>query len=102
MLRNICLSGTLIDEDSRFSLREICELCNVNAEVISEMVEEGLLNPSGAACRNWRFGHIEVRRVQVSIRLRRDLRINTPGAALVLDLLEEVEDLRRQLAAKGA
>lgn len=101
MPTNICLNGMLIDEDMCLTLREICEFCNVNAELICEMVEEGLISPGGAMSLDWRFGHLELRRVQVALRLQRDLRINTPGAALALDLLEEIEQLRRLLAMRG-
>jgi hypothetical protein len=38
---------------------------------------------------------IEIKRIQISIRLQNDLRINLAGTALALDLLEEIEDLKR-------
>ncbi|WP_457573452.1 chaperone modulator CbpM [Desulfolithobacter sp.] len=89
------LTGTLLDEDIRCSLGDLCRICNVNAEFIHDMVEEGVITPMGRTPRQWRFGGTEIRRVQVTLRLQRDLRINLPGCALVLDLLEELEELRR-------
>jgi len=43
----------------------------------------------------WRFTYTEIRRVQTAVRLQRDLRINLPGCALALDLLDELEELRQ-------
>lgn len=94
--RLILLSGTILDEDMEFSLRDLCSMCNIPAEIVHEMVDEGLISPKGPEPKQWRFTIIEIRRVQTTLRLKRDLRINLPGCALVLDLLEELEELRRR------
>jgi chaperone modulatory protein CbpM len=89
------LTGVVLDDELLFSLRELCQLCRVDAESITAMVEEGIAEPQGCNPREWRFPGASVRRVQIVLRLQRDLRVNLPGAALVLDLLEELEELRR-------
>ena len=38
-------------------------------------------------------------RARTALRLQRDLEINLPGVALALELLEELDRLRRELAA---
>jgi chaperone modulatory protein CbpM len=91
------LQGTVLDEDTRCSLKELCSLCGINPELVWDMVDEGLISPVERAPQQWHFSYVEVRRVQTALRLQRDLRINLPGCALVLDLLDEVEELRRQL-----
>ena len=58
------------------------------------MVDEGVLEPRGAVPAQWRFSGGAVTRAQKALKLVRDLRVNWPGAALALDLLEEVERLR--------
>ena len=58
------------------------------------MIQEGVLTPAGSAPQEWRFSAQEVKRIQVTIRLQRDLGVNLPGAALALDLLDELEHLR--------
>lgn len=93
------LAGTLLDEHTLFSLRELCRACGVHAELVIEMVEEGVLEPRGATPADWRFAGSAVTRAQKALRLTRDLRVNWPGAALALDLLDEVERLRRDRRA---
>jgi chaperone modulatory protein CbpM len=98
------LSGLLIDEESRLSLRELCRACAVDADFIIELVNEGALEPRGAGQAHWAFTGISLRRVRTARRLRRDLGINPAGIALALDLLEEVEQLHariNQLAGAG-
>ena len=88
------LSGTLLDERTIFTLHELCIACGVHAEIVIEMVEEGVLHPRGAEPADWRFSGSAVTRAQKALKLSRDLRVNWPGAALALDLLEEIERLR--------
>ncbi|MDE0064253.1 MAG: chaperone modulator CbpM [Gammaproteobacteria bacterium] len=88
------LSGTVIGEQTVFTLRELCSACGVQSEVVIEMVEEGVLDPRGRVPSEWRFTGRAVIRAQKALKLTRDLEVNWPGAALALDLLEEIEQLR--------
>lgn len=88
------LAGTVLDERTVYTLHELCRACGVHAELVIEMVEEGVLEPRGAAPGDWRFSGRAVIRAQKALNLTRDLRVNLPGAALALDLIEEVERLR--------
>ena len=58
------------------------------------MVEGGVLELRGVTLAEWRFPGSAVTRAQKALRLARDLRVNWPGAALALDLLDEIERLR--------
>lgn len=89
------LQCTVFDENCEYSLHELCKLCRVHAQFIQDLIDEGILSPRGQSPQEWRFAAIEIKRIQVSIRLQEDLRINLPGTALALDLLEEIEQLRR-------
>ena len=89
------LQCTVIEESDEYSLREICSMCSVHAQFIQDLIDEGILSPQGRQPHEWRFAAIEIKRIQVSIRLQDDLRINLAGTALALDLLEEIEELKR-------
>ena len=91
------LRGELIDDSIELSLAELCRACQVPAERILEMVDEGIVDPRGRTPARWRFRGIHLRRVRRAQCLQRDLGVNTPGVALVLELLEEVESLRARL-----
>ena len=90
-------AGTVMDETVQLSLLELCQYTKTSQEQVVEMVEEGILDPQGASMHTWRFDHKALKRVQIAVRLQHDLGINLPGSALVLDLLEEMEMLRRQV-----
>ncbi|TKB27041.1 MerR family transcriptional regulator [Desulfopila sp. IMCC35006] len=90
-------SCTVLDDSTTWGITEICTLCRVENELIHEMVNEGVLIPEGSSPETWRFNGLAVKRIQVTLRLQNDLRVNLPGAALVLDLLEELDELRALL-----
>jgi chaperone modulatory protein CbpM len=70
----------------------------VHAEWIVELVEQGIIEPRGDDLRHWRFSGSSLSRVMRVQRLQHDLGINLAGAALALDLLDEIRWLRSRLA----
>lgn len=91
------LTGLLLDEMSSLSLDELCQACRVRSEWILELVDEGILEPRGGEAPAWRFTGISLQRVRTVYRLQRDLGVNLAGAALVLDLMDEIEAMRTKL-----
>ncbi|WHI49089.1 chaperone modulator CbpM [Microbulbifer sp. VAAF005] len=91
------LSGVLLDEESELTLSELCRACGVPAERIIALVEEGIIEPRSREVQ-WRFSGICVRRVRRVYSLERDLGVNLAGAALAIELLEEIERLQAHLA----
>lgn len=95
------LSGIILEELTELTLAELCRACAVRSESIVELVEEGVLAPLGREPHRWRFSGIHMRRATVALRLQRDLGVNLAGAALALQLLDEVEALRARLRVMG-
>ena len=91
--------ATLIDDDQLFTLADLCHACDVHAELITDMIEYGIIEPHGETTAKWQFTGSCLWRVATVVRLQRDLEVNLAGAALALDLIEELRDLRRQLRA---
>ncbi|HHJ16782.1 MAG TPA: MerR family transcriptional regulator [Gammaproteobacteria bacterium] len=95
-------TGTLVDDDSTFTLADLCRSCSVHAETITQMVDYGIVEPAGDNPARWRFAGSSLRRVTTVVRLQRDLGVNLAGAALALDLLDEIRSLRERLPAAPA
>jgi len=89
------ISALLLDDSVEFTIAEICEACSITEELIVEIVAEGIVEPLGEEPRQWRFSGRSLARVQRVVRLQQEFDVNLPGAALALELLEEVERLRR-------
>lgn len=92
----------IVEEQIDLSLDELCRACGTQAEQLAALVDEGVIAPEGTAPEHWRFSGLHLRRARVAVRLQRDLGVNTAGAALALQLLDEIEDLRARLGPQGA
>jgi len=97
----LLLSGDVLEEEVELTLGDLCRACGLPADRVYELVEEGIVDPLGRDPARWRFHGISVRRVRCALRLERDLGINFAGAALALDLLEELESLRARVKRLG-
>lgn len=92
------LRGTVVEEEVTLTTVELCRACNASESHIELWVAEGVLQPSGASPGEWRFSGPSLKRMRVAMRLARDLEINSPGVALALELLDEIERLRARLS----
>jgi len=91
------LTAEPLDQDMRVALAELCAVCGVSAELVLDLVDEGILEPVDYDRRGPVFTAVALRRVQQVRRLQRDLGVNRAGAGLAVELLEEVRYLRRRL-----
>lgn len=90
-------SGEVLEESTEITLVQLCRTCSVQAETIEAMVEQGILEPAGTRGRHWSFHGTSMKRTRIALHLQRDLGLNLAGAAVVLDLLERIEELEARL-----
>ena len=88
------LTGIVLDEQAELTLSDLCRACCQHAEWIVQLVDEGILEPSGRNPAQWRFSGTSLQKAHIAMRLQRDLEINLAGVALALDLMDEIESLR--------
>lgn len=91
----------ILEEQAQLTLADLCHACVVRAEQIIGLVDAGVLEPQGREPADWRFGGASLHRARTALRLQRDLDIDLAGAALALELLDEIESLRTRLRAMG-
>jgi chaperone modulatory protein CbpM len=89
------VTGIVLDESTVYTLSELGRASGLGADQILTMVEVGILEPLPER-RRWCFTGTSVTRLQTALRLQRDLGVNMEGAALALDLLDELNQLRRR------
>ena len=101
MTEQATLRGQLVGDETLITLDELCAHCTIGTEEAVTLVREGILDPADDSidwrrAGRWQFHISSVRRVRTVVRLQRDLGINLPGAALVLELLDRIEELQRR------
>lgn len=83
---------------SSLSLRELCRIFDLRADEVVELVEFGVIEPTrGRYPSDWRFGTVALLRLRRALRLQHDFHMGHAGVAMALDLIDEVQSLRRRL-----
>ena len=92
------IRAEVVEEVVEFTLVELSQACNATPAQVAALVAEGVLEPVGQTGDDWRFAGTALRRARLALRLARDLELNPPALALVLDMLDEITSLRARLA----
>ncbi|MGC8702731.1 MAG: chaperone modulator CbpM [Thiomonas sp.] len=98
------LCGIVMEEQVDISIDDLCAVCRVERTQIVHLVEEGVIESlpalgSAAQRTQWRFSGETLNRARRAVRLQRDLELNAAATALVLDLLDQIDALRRSTQA---
>jgi len=91
----------ILEEQTQLTLADLCHACAVHAEQIIALVDVGVLEPQGHEPDRWIFVGASLHRARMALRLQRDLDIDLAGAALALELLDEIASLKTRLRAMG-
>jgi chaperone modulatory protein CbpM len=95
------LPGAIFEETAVLTVKDLSRICAVDERHIVEFVEEGVLHVVDVHSE-WHFTGAALRRARLALRLERDLELNLAGVALVIDLMEELQQLRRELTVRRA
>ncbi|MTI64777.1 chaperone modulator CbpM [Methylophaga sp.] len=81
------------------SFTQICDCCELPATTLAEMLDYGVIAPSAMTITEHEALYEAecIQKVRKAARLCRDLEVNIAGAALALDLLDEINTLRERL-----
>jgi chaperone modulatory protein CbpM len=94
------LTGSLI-EDSWLTLEQVAAACRVEPEWLLRHLEEGLFPHAESVAGVWRFSAAGLVRARRMRQFERDFDAVPELAALMADLLEELDNLRARLARAG-
>ena len=87
----------IISEGQGYSLEDVCRRINLEEDFVVQCVDFGIAEVEGRGRAEWHFSPTTIVRIQRAWRLRRDLDINFTGLGVVLDLLDDIEDMRREI-----
>ena len=94
------LVGSLLEE-SWLTLEQIAAACRVEPEWLARHVDEGLFHHVETVEGVWRFSPAALLRARRMRQFERDFDAVPELAALVADLLEDLDEMRRRLKQIG-
>ena len=95
------INAVVVDETVHFDLDELSRACLVDSAWLIALVDEGVLQPEGRHPESWLFDGTSLARARTVLRLTRELGLDTAGAAVVMNLLEEIATLKARLRREG-
>lgn len=89
----------VLHREQSVSLRELCRLGRLSPAFAAELIDEGIIEPSNPEDDplRWRFPMAAAERARIAVQLAQDLGVNTPGAALAVDLLERLRAMEARM-----
>ncbi|NMG74874.1 chaperone modulator CbpM [Aromatoleum diolicum] len=94
------LIGSLMEE-SWLTLEQVAAACKVEPDWLVRHIDEGLFPHVESVAGIWRFSGTMLSRARRMRQLERDFDAVPELAALMADLLEEVDELRARLGRPG-
>lgn len=91
-----------LDERGAVTLFELAECSGLTEPELRELVDLGALSPVDPEAREWSFGAQCIVAARAACRLRNDFELDNQGLALVLSLLERVQELESALQRLNA
>ncbi len=88
-------------EETWLTLEQLAAACAVEPEWLMRHIDEGLFPHVESVSGVWRFSSASLLRARRMRQLERDFDAVPELAALVADLLEEMDELRARLRAAG-
>ncbi len=92
--------GIVLD-DACLTLEQVASACAVETDWVVRRVAEGFVPATGASSTEWRFTAAALLRARRMHAIERDFDAVPELAALVADMLEEVDELRARLQREG-
>lgn len=87
------MRNTLIAE---LDMKAFCQVVDIPAAYVIEIVEHGILEPQGLKPDEWLFDDYSLIIAKRAARLQRELALEWDGVALALNLLDELELVRSE------
>jgi chaperone modulatory protein CbpM len=96
----------MTDEDACLTLEQLCSVCALERDWLVVRVREGLIPAAGSADARiadteWRFTTTTLARVRRMREIERTFDAAPELAALVADMLEEMDELRARIKRAG-
>lgn len=95
------LIGSVIGDEGVLSIEELARACGAEAQWVIELVAVGVLESQGTETSRWRFRAADLTSARRVSRLQRDFGATIEAAAVMIDLLHQIEQLRARLKRAG-
>src|ERR1700751_2697844 len=80
-----------------YMISAVAELFKLHPQTLRLYERVGLLKPSRSDGNTRLYTDADLERLEVILKLTRDLGVNLPGVAIILNMREKMEEMQRQI-----
>ncbi len=88
------MSGDM-EKTVTITVSELADRCECSMELVRRFMWSGLIDPIGELSDDPLFGQSAVPRLRRALRLKHDFKLNVDALALVMELLDRIEELEK-------
>lgn len=85
------------DQQPVYMIGVAAQLCQVHPQTLRQYEKIGLVVPSRVGSKNRLYSEVDIRRVQRVQRLTQQLGVNLAGVEIILRLLDDMEEIRKDM-----
>ncbi|MGV3617068.1 MAG: heat shock protein transcriptional repressor HspR [Fimbriimonas sp.] len=85
------------DNQPVYMIGVAAQLCGIHPQTLRQYERLGLVVPSRAGAKNRLYSENDIRRVRRIQQLTQEMGVNLAGVEIILRLLDDMEDMRRDL-----
>lgn len=90
------------DNQPVYMIGVAASLCNVHPQTLRQYERLGLVVPSRAGAKNRLYSEADIKRIRQIQRLTQEMGVNLAGVEVILRLLEDMDDMRRDMESQLA
>lgn len=84
-------------EYSLLTLQQLSDSAELDSALVEKFIQHGLIEPAADQAPRVLFPISCIERLRRITRLRRDLRVNLAGVAVILEMRQHIEELQKEL-----
>ena len=93
------IKGILMNYNITLTFVEVCHHCHLSEEELMNWIAHGLLGDEvRSSVEAAKFNHDMIVRIHTAYRLHNELEVNVQGTILALELLDQIAEMRNELA----
>lgn len=83
--------------EKKLTFIEVCNDLHVSKKFVIDLIEHGLLEQNVDDVEKLSFDEELIQKIMKAQKFHEQLNVNTPGVLVILDLLDELEEVRSEL-----
>ena len=93
------VTGEWLQDDRHYTVHEALAICRIDTGTLDDYITQGVIDVENM--ENITISYAQIRIISRAARLQRELELNVHAVALIIQLLDRIDEQQRELALQG-